>query len=691
MEFKVLKVIYQDKEITKVKIKKEIYNEHIIEYVHYRGNYTFTRNQVYIADIIELNGNEVGVNNIKSIGNYRLINRLNSKLKKFKLNINITNINFINCEVDKLNIDKHTKQQIIKEANYIIEQDRLELLLNSYGMIEKESISISSDIVKKYGLDSYNFILNKPYILFNHTNNFEVIYALSKKEEELMCIFIILKYMYENGHTFITKHSIKELKYGTKELNHSINKNIDIYLQNLHNSGIAFIKNDKVYIKRYYDMETELEYMIRARVGIKDKKLIHKLEEFLKLYSSDMNLFNKEQIMAIKQSALNYISVITGGAGVGKTTTIYNGIIKLFRYLNPNAKIQIVGPTGKSVSRMKYEIIPSETIHKFLNLSTNYKYINDSREEDINIDLLIIEEGGMVDMDLYYLLLKRVSQDTKIVVVGDYNQNDCIGFGQVFKAFVDSNLVPKTELFKVYRQKNKSNILLNSNKIIQGKTTCDKVDPLIINNNDFKIKNCKSSEIIYKVNKEVKKLSSKEYSIDDIMVLSPYKNKINGSYELNHEISKVIKEDRKYKFECYDKVIQNTNNYNKNIYNGQQGVVGSIEVKLDNLIKVDVIYNDDDVVEYSGEEIKEIELSYSLTVHKMQGDECKVVIFVVDEEHKEHLNRNLIYTAITRAKEKVIIIGNEQIFNEAIKKLPIKKNTTLLDRLCGLEEIELIC
>lgn len=457
----------------------------------------------------------------------------------------------------------------------------------------------------------------------------------------------------------------------------------------MHNSGVALIKNDRIYIKRYYDIEDELEDMIRARVGIKDKKIISKIDEFLKLDNSEIKSFNEEQLIAIKQSAINYISVITGGAGVGKTTTIYYGIIKLFKYLNPNAKIQIVGFTGKSVSKIKNESIPSETIHRFLNLSADYKYINDNREEDINLDLLIIEEGGMVDMDLYYQLFKRVSQDTKIVIIGDYNQNESIGFGQVFKALVDSNLIHKTELFKVYRQKNKSNIILNSNKIIQGKTTDDKVDPLIINNTDFVMKNCKSDKILDKVKKEVRQLLNKGHSIDDIVILSPYKKIMNGSYELNYEISKVIKEDRKYKFECMDKVIQNTNNYHKGIYNGQQGVVGSIEIELENLIKVDVIYNGE-IVEYEGDEIKEIELSYSLTVHKMQGDECKIVIFVVDEKHKEHLNRNLIYTAVTRAKEQVIIIGNEEIFNECIKKLPPKKNTTLLDRLCRLEEIELI-
>lgn len=688
MEFKVLEVIYQHEEITKVKIKKEIYNGTAIEYLHYKGNYTFKRHEVYIAEVIgnELNGNEIGIKNIRKIGYNKLIKRLN---KKFKLNIDSGYMYFIRGEVSKLNIDEHTKSEILKEAEYMIEEDRTESLLNSYGMTQKESSNISSRIVEKYGLNTYNTILEKPYVLFEYTDKFEVIEELSKKEEELKCIFLVLKYMYKNGHTFATKHDLKELKYGTKELNYSISKNIDTYLENLHNSGVALIKNDRVYIKRYYDIEDELEDMIRARVGIKDKKIISKIDEFLKLDNSEIKSFNEEQLIAIKQSAINYISVITGGAGVGKTTTIYYGIIKLFKYLNPNAKIQIVGFTGKSVSKIKNESIPSETIHRFLNLSADYKYINDNREEDINLDLLIIEEGGMVDMDLYYQLFKRVSQDTKIVIIGDYNQNESIGFGQVFKALVDSNLIHKTELFKVYRQKNKSNIILNSNKIIQGKTTDDKVDPLIINNTDFVMKNCKSDKILDKVKKEVRQLLNKGHSIDDIVILSPYKKKMNGSYELNYEISKVIKEDRKYKFECMDKVIQNTNNYHKGIYNGQQGVVGSIEIELENLIKVDVIYNGE-IVEYEGDEIKEIELSYSLTVHKMQGDECKIVIFVVDEKHKEHLNRNLIYTAVTRAMEQVIIIGNEEIFNECIKKLPPKKNTTLLDRLCRLEEIELI-
>lgn len=174
MEFKVLKVIYQEEEITKIKIMKQIYNGIAIEYLYYKGSYTFKMQEVYIAEVIdnELNGNQVGIKNIKKIGYNKLIKKLN---KKFKINIDSGNINLIRKEVDKLNIDKHSKNKIIREAEYMIEEDSIESLLSSYGMIQKEISNVSVSIVEKYGLNAYRTILEKPYVLFGYTGEFKVI------------------------------------------------------------------------------------------------------------------------------------------------------------------------------------------------------------------------------------------------------------------------------------------------------------------------------------------------------------------------------------------------------------------------------------------------------------------------------------------------------------------------------------
>lgn len=639
MIFKVAKIMYQNNDITKVKIKEIYYNGKTINYIHYKGNYTFERYKLYSGDIIDndINGNEVGIENIK-----------------------INNIDYNN------------------------EKDKLKNLFNNYGINTKECNNIISNIFKKYGESSYNMILDKPYMLFEFTDRFNIIEEMSKRNHELLCIFAILKSIYGNNHIFIKKDDFKVTKEGLSIdentfniINQMIKNNIQCYLTLLIKDGILIEEDNRIYIKKYYDIENSIDEIIRSKAlyESKDKKQLEKIKEFFSIDDDNIKKFNKEQKQAIEQS-LNEISIVTGGAGVGKTTTIYDGIIKLYKYLNPNVKIKVVGFTANSVNKINNKLISTNTIHKFLGITTNHQFLIDEREEDIDVDLLIIEEAGMIDIDLYYHLLKRLSLNTKIVMVGDYNQIESNGFGQVFKDLVNSNLIHKTELSKIYRQDNKSNIIKNSNKIVKCDTN------LITNRTDFQIKNCVSGKIINKIEEEINKLMKLGYDYNNIMVLSPYRKNENGCEKLNEKISYIINKDRRYKFELGDKVVQTVNNYNKDVYNGEQGIVVGITMQIGNLIGVDISYGNK-TINYYGKEINEIELAYSMTVHKMQGDECKVIIFVIDKYQENMLNRNLIYTAITRAKEKVIVIGDKDKFYEGIKKLPSQKNSGLLDRLCS--------
>lgn len=681
MTFKVLQVIHQDDKITKIRIEKNIYDGRIIEYLHYRGNYTFIEYRIYDAEVIDndINGNEIGIININTINilDKQLIKSINKKIRKYDNNVNVDenySIEDVRYIINELNISNNEKYYLEEDINYIFEKSKIKALLNSFGISNKESNNITDNIIKKYNMCSYNTILQKPYILFEFTDKFNVIEKMSSKENELLQLFNILDNMYKNNHTYILKNDLTLM-------NTIIRDNIENYLNILIKDELIITENDRVYIKKYYDMENTLDEMIRSRtfLKIKNKKILDNIDKFFETNDYHIKQFNKEQRLAIKNSVINEISLVTGGAGVGKTTTIYNGIIELYRYLDPDVKIQVVGFTGKSINKIKNKVVPAETIHKFLELPINHSFVNDEREEDINIDLLIIEEGGMIDIDLYYKLFKRLSQDTKIVIVGDYNQTESIGFGHVFKDLVNSNLVCKTELVKIYRQKNESSIVMNANKIISIDSGNNQ---MIIENNDFKVKDCNSKNIIDNIEKEIKTLINLGYNYDDIAILSPYRVGDNGCKNLNYKLSNIINKNRRYEFECEDKVIQNINNYKKCIYNGQQGIVVGIEIEACDLTQVDVLYGDE-VVSYEGKEIDEIELAYSMTVHKMQGDECKVVIFIVDKGHKKMLNKNLIYTTVTRAKEKVIIIGEKDTFYEGIKKLPQHKNSGLLDRLCS--------
>ena len=388
--------------------------------------------------------------------------------------------------------------------------------------------------------------------------------------------------------------------------------------------------------------------------------------------------FQKE---AIKKAVNSNFSVITGGAGVGKTT-VTKAIIDIFT--NLGRKVVLAAPTGRAAKRMS-EVTGKEakTIHRLLEFNNDGKFTKNS-ENKIDADVLIVDEASMIDVILINNLLKATLKNTKVILIGDVNQLPSVGAGNVLRDIINSGTVPVIRLTKIYRQENMSNIIINSHKINQGEMPDLKVrknsDFFFIEENDEE----KCANLILEL---CEKRLPKYYKVNpvaDIQVLAPMKKGTLGTDNLNNLLQEKLNKSKislKYgncEYRLGDKVMQIKNNYDKDVFNGDIGKILFINETLETL-EVDF---DSKIVEYDISELDEITLAYACTIHKSQGAEYPIIIIPMAKSHYIMLKQNLLYTGITRAKKICVLVGQKDAIFRAVKNNDSKKRYTLLkDRL----------
>ncbi|MDU4471452.1 MAG: AAA family ATPase [Clostridium perfringens] len=464
----------------------------------------------------------------------------------------------------------------------------------------------------------------------------------------------------------LRKDSYIELDKFNKNIeNLSIIKN-DI-ISDLIDRSIIFIdtiNNNKVItLKERYILEQQIVQYIDFIKLKKIETLYLNIEDKLNILD-EFNL-NFEQRQAVIESIKNNITIIKGKAGTGKTT-IVKAIIKLYKKLNKYGKINIVSFTGKAVNRiMEDEILGAQTIHKFLGAD-----LDDIKDKNIklkNTNLLIIDEATMVDIKLFNLILKSVknNDDIKIIMLGDTNQLNPITGGNVFKHLIDCKYVNIVRLKTVFRQRNDSLILKNSNFILRKQKNWIKFK------DEFKFYNLKKDEEIKSlVLEKIRSFLDLGYSMDDIVVLCSKNKGTLGVEEMNDSIANFVNERyyRKEKgFVILDRVMNIKNDYSKRVFNGEEGIITEL-----NINDITVSFKGKNI-KYTKNESKEmLRLSYANTIHKMQGSQYKVVILLVGENDKM-LNKNLIYVAVTRATEQFVGIGDLETFKNSIEKTDLRK------------------
>lgn len=459
----------------------------------------------------------------------------------------------------------------------------------------------------------------------------------------------------------------------------------------------------QIYASAFFYMEANAATMLKnldASFDVPDIEIEARLRQIEKQTKMDLD---EHQVEAVKEAVRNGVLVITGGPGTGKTTTI-NTIIKYFE--SEGMDIFLAAPTGRAAKRMSETTgFEARTIHRMLELNGGVEGnagFERNEQNPLETDVIIIDEMSMVDISLMYSLLKAIVAGTRLILVGDVNQLPSVGPGNVLKDIIDAGLFHTVMLTKIFRQASTSDIIVNAHKINRG-------EPVELDNKsmDFfflkrydadKIINVTLQLILQKLPKFV------GASMMDIQVLTPMRKGLLGVERLNTVLQMYLNPPDKRKkekehgttlFREGDKVMQIKNNYQleweirskyglcidkgTGVFNGDTGIIEEIN---DFAETVTVCFDEGRMVEYPYKLLEELELAYAVTIHKSQGSEYPAVVIPLLSGPRMLMNRNLLYTAVTRAKKCVTIVGNDTTFEQMIaNNSQLKRYSGLRDRL----------
>jgi exodeoxyribonuclease V alpha subunit len=436
--------------------------------------------------------------------------------------------------------------------------------------------------------------------------------------------------------------------------------------------------------------------LIMARLSRGEYKIPDvNIEKKIKEYERDMKInLDDKQRDAIAAAMENGVIVITGGPGTGKTTII-NGIVRIFHELG--LKTVLAAPTGRAAKRITETTgHEAKTIHRLLEYeySENDDFPSFSKDEanPLEVDAIIVDESSMIDILLMNSLLMAISPGTRLIMVGDADQLPSVGPGNVLKDIIESGAVKVVSLERIYRQSEESMISVNAHEINQGNI------PDINNDSDFLFLNKNDGE---KLLRDILRIVTENLpaakgfdSLNEIQVISPMKNGKVGVINLNRELQAVLnpsspgRAQREFGMAVYrvgDKVMQIKNNYRlrwedttsfeqgEGIYNGDIGILEEIDESQKSFT---ILFNDGKRVDYDFDQMDEITHAYAMTVHKSQGSEFPVVVMPIVGGPPLFLNRKLLYTAVTRAKKMLILMGNQYVFRQMIKSAAAQERQT---------------
>lgn len=561
------------------------------------------------------------------------------------------------------------------------------LFLQGYGV----STAYAAKIYRQYGKESIDTVKTNPYKLADD------IWGIGFKTADT----IASKMGYE-------KNDLRRLKSGvTYTLSHMAEEgNVYAEEEQLVKSAIELLDADENPVRQAISemlqsedliAEAEAIYMppfYYAEVGTANRlnKLLDCVEGNLFNIIPDISVISKQtgveydevQAEAIREAVSSKVMVLTGGPGTGKTTTT-QGIIAALKAMG--LRILLAAPTGRAAKRMSEATgMEAKTIHRLLeyNPQDGYKRNDDNPLEG---DALIVDECSMIDLLLMNNLMKAIPAGMRLVLVGDIDQLPSVGAGNVLRDIIDSNRIPVIRLTRIFRQAQESRIVMSAHAINKG------VFPDTSNgkNTDFFfIQQEDPEQAVDTIVKLVKERLPNAYKrpTSDIQVLTPMQRGVVGAANLNMALQTVLNPGQVslnrsgYSFRQGDRVMQLRNNYDKEVFNGDLGYIERVDMEDRTLF----VCFDGRTVEYDVSELDELTLAYATTIHKSQGSEYPIVVMPVLMTHYVMLQRNLIYTGITRAKKICVLVGTKKALSFAIRNLSVlKRNTKLKERLNALE------
>ena len=620
------------------------------------------------------------------------------------------------------------------------------IFLSEYGI----SINLAMKIYNEYGDRIYEIIKGNPYKIaedivgvgFRTADEIANKVGIEKNSVYRLrsALLYVLSTATADGHMYLPKDELinkaitltrdtnynEDFSYGYAEYEDYesastvYQQNVEIFEEQL----IELSIDNKIKIKEFDDVVAVYltqNYYIELNTArmLLDKKLNYEIpdseiDSVIKSIEKGEKLsLDETQKNAVKNAIKAGVAVITGGPGTGKTTII-NVIIKYF--LNKGMEIKLCAPTGRAAKRMTESSgYPAETIHRMLEFNGALDEDGDrvgmrfAKNEDnpLECDAIIVDEMSMVDSFVFYSLMKAIANGTRLILVGDVNQLPSVGAGNVLKDIINSGCFPVTVLSKIFRQGDGSDIVFNAHKINKG-------EHLEITNKSkdfFFIPKRSAAEISNEVRVLVKDNLPKYLHINpqDIQVLTPMRRQEVGVEKMNAKLQELLnpfdkkkpqKEKNDVIFRRGDKVMQIKNNYKLEwkiykgngyvaeegigVFNGDMGIITDINHFDEELT---VLFDDGREVVYTFSSIDELEHAFAITIHKSQGSEYPAVVIPIFQGPPKLMNRNLLYTAITRAKQMVVIVGNINLVNQMVDNtMEQKRYTSLVTRLCEMEQ-----
>lgn len=566
------------------------------------------------------------------------------------------------------------------------------------------STSHAARIYKAYGKDSISIVNENPYRLaddiwgigFKTADTIAMKLGM-EKEKYARCrsgLLYSLNKLSEEGHCFALHDQL--IAKGCELLDVTepvlsmtlddmiqvkdviIEKNvIDVAVQN-NGSALA----DAIYLPPYYFSELGVARKLSVLLNAKRERGIPNPESIIKAVEKQSGItYDDVQLQAIQSAISSKVMVLTGGPGTGKTTTT-NSIIKI--YQAGGSKIILAAPTGRAAKRMSEASgMEAKTIHRLLEYqpATGYKL---NEENPLKGDVLIVDECSMIDVMLMYNLLKAVPEHMTVILVGDIDQLPSIGAGNILRDIIASDMIPVVRLEHIFRQAQGSRIITSAHRINKGQypevNNSKGTDFFFINDEDPE---STAKQIIQLCQKRLP-YTYHLNPIQDIQVLTPMQRGVVGAISLNKELQNALNSQTAMlrhggtEYRLHDKVMQIKNNYDKGIFNGDIGIVSSVDTEEREL----TVLFDGETVQYDISELDELMLAYATTIHKAQGSEYPIVVMPVLMTHYVMLQRNLIYTGITRAKKLLVIIGSKKALALAIRNNSVmKRNTRLASRI----------
>lgn len=441
-----------------------------------------------------------------------------------------------------------------------------------------------------------------------------------------------------------------------------------------------------VYMKRLFAAElTVSELLTQLYHSASSMALVRPTrEEMRDVEESIGNTLAKEQYNAIQASLENKMVIITGGPGTGKTTII-RGVIDLWN--KKHARIKLLAPTGRAARRLSESTgEKASTIHRALEYDQNTQSFRRNARRPLKMDLLVVDEASMVDTELMATLLEALPPSCHILIVGDVDQLPSVGAGNVLHDLIGSELFKTVRLTEIYRQTEGSLISVNAKRINEGELPELDGAGLDEGQDFFFIQKIKPIDMQEAVLEMVTERIPKQFGLDtkrDIQVLTPMLKRGVGVDLLNSELQQRLNPATMrfkapfYSFNIGDKIMQTKNDYDKDVFNGDIGFVVSADQKK-SVVRCDF---EGRMVEYEWHELENTSLAYAMTVHKSQGSEYPAVVMPLDLQHGMMLQRNLLYTAVSRGKQLVVLIGNKNALEKAVRNNKIRTRYTGLKTL----------